>query len=265
VLAPSNLLNTSVLKKGLSTKVFGSKFFTFETIDSTNNCARALAGCWADEGTVVLAEEQTAGKGRQGRSWYTNPQENLTFSVILRPKLPPDALNLLPLLTAVAIAEAIEAETGLRVQCKWPNDILVNGKKASGILIEGSVKGDAVEYVVLGIGINVNQTTFPADIAHRATSLRTETGQPLDRVKLLQAVLRALDSRYRAVMKSGFQSILPEWISRSAMMERQITVSENGNQFSGVVKGLAPDGALIVTSAGTERTLYAGDVTIIGM
>lgn len=264
VLNPSDLLNTSILKKGLSTKVLGSKFFTFETIDSTNNCARALAGCWAQEGTVVLAEEQTAGRGRQGRSWFTNPQENLTFSIILRPKLPPDAINLLPLLSAVAIAEAIEAETGLKPQCKWPNDILINGKKACGILLEGSVKSDSVEYVVLGIGINVNQTVFPNDLAQRATSLCTEAGKSFDRVRLFQAVLRALDDRYRTVMKSGFEGILPEWKSRSAMMERPITVSENGNEFSGVVKGIAPDGALIVASAGTERTLYAGDVTIIG-
>jgi BirA family biotin operon repressor/biotin-[acetyl-CoA-carboxylase] ligase len=265
LLAPSDLLNASVLKRGLSTKIFGSKFFTFETIDSTNNCARALAGCWAEEGTIVLAEEQTAGRGRQGRSWYTNPQENLTFSVILRPKLPPDAINLLPLFAAVAIADAIESETGLAVQCKWPNDIILNGRKAAGILLEGSVKGDAVEFVVLGIGINVNQTIFPVDIAHRATSLRLETGKNLDRVKLLHKVLNALESRYRAVLKSGFNAILPDWTTRSAMLEKEITVSENGTEFSGVVKGLAPDGALIIASDGAERALYAGDVTIIGM
>ncbi|HTO94563.1 MAG TPA: biotin--[acetyl-CoA-carboxylase] ligase, partial [Bacteroidota bacterium] len=213
---------------------------------------------------LVLAEQQTAGKGRLGRSWVANPFENLTFSLILRPVLPPEALNLLPLYAAVAVAEAIEQEAGLAVECKWPNDLLIGGKKAAGILLEGSMKEDGLDYVVLGIGVNVNQSTFPEEIAPRATSIRKEGGKEIDRVKLLREILKALETHYAAIMKKGFHDIIPLWLARSRMMNREISVSQDGNVISGVVRGLSPEGALILESGGAEKTLFAGDVTLLG-
>ena len=260
----SPLLDTAALKKKLNGRKFGSKIFTFETIDSTNNCARALAGCWAEEGTLVYAERQTAGKGRLGRSWLANPYENLTFSLILRPILPPEALNLLPLYAAVAVAEAIEHETGLSVECKWPNDLLIGGKKSAGILLEGSLKEDGLDYVVLGIGVNVNQTSFPDDIAPRATSLKVQAGRDIDRILLLRQILKTLESHYTAIMKKGFHNLLPLWLSRTTMVNKEISVTQDGTVISGIVKGLSPEGALILDAGGTEKTLFAGDVTILG-
>ncbi len=260
----SSLLDTAALKKKLNGRKFGSKIFTFETIDSTNTCARALAGCWAEEGTLVFAERQTAGKGRLGRSWIANPYENLTFSLILRPTLPPEALNLLPLYAAVAVAEAIEHETGLSVECKWPNDILIGGKKSAGILLEGSLKEEGLDYVVLGIGINVNQTSFPDDIAPRATSLKVQAGRDIDRILLLRQILRTLEIHYTAIMKKGFQNLIPLWLSRTTMLNKEISVAHDGTVLSGIVKGLSPEGALILDAGGTEKTLFAGDVTILG-
>lgn len=259
-----SLLDAAALKKNLNGRKFGSKVFAFETIDSTNNCARALAGCWAEEGTLVFAEKQTAGKGRLGRSWVANPYENLTFSVILRPTLPPEALNLLPLYAAVAVAEAIEHETGLSVECKWPNDLLIGGKKSAGILLEGSLKEDGLDYVVLGIGVNVNQSSFPDDISPRATSLKIQAGKDVDRVRLLREILRTLETHYSSIMKKGFSNLIPLWLSRTTMLNREISVTQDGTVISGTVKGLSPEGALILDAGGTERTLFAGDVAILG-
>jgi BirA family biotin operon repressor/biotin-[acetyl-CoA-carboxylase] ligase len=259
------LLDTAALKKGLHTKKFGQKIFSFKTIDSTNNCARALAGCWAEEGTLVVAEEQTEGRGRLGRAWLASPNENLTFSLILRPELPAEALNLLPLYAAVAVAEAVEKSTGIAVECKWPNDLLIQNKKVAGILLEGSLKEDAVEYVVIGIGLNVNQMIFPSDFAGRATSLRLASGAEIDRAGLLRSILRSLESHYLTIMKRGFSVILPLWLSRTRMINKNITVTQDGATLSGVVTGLSPEGALILKTNGTEKTLYAGDVSIVDM
>ena len=260
----SPLLDTAALKKKLNGRKFGSKIFSFETIDSTNNCARALAGCWAEEGTLVLAEMQTAGKGRLGRTWVANPFENLTFSIILRPTLPPEALNLLPLYAAVGVAEAIEHETGLSVECKWPNDLLIGGMKTAGILLEGSLKEEGLDYVVLGIGINVNQTSFPEDLSRRATSLKVQAGREIDRIRLLREILKTLEIHYTAIMKNGFHNILPLWLSRTTMLNKEISVTQDGTVISGIVKGLSPEGALILDASGTEKTLFAGDVILLG-
>jgi len=258
------MLTAQMLRKGLKTRRFGSKVFCFEVIDSTNACARALASCWADEGTVIVAEQQTAGRGRMGRTWVANPFENLTFSVILRPDTPAEGINLLPLYAGVAVAEAIERATGLSVVCKWPNDLLVNDKKVAGILIEGSLKESSVEYVVIGIGINVNQREFPPEISSTATSLIIEGGKEYSREDLFREVMRSMEAHYKGLTSHGFQRIIPKWIDRSAMIGRRISVNQNGSILTGTVKGVNEQGALLLDVDGTQTTLHAGDVTILG-
>ncbi len=259
------MLAEQVLRKGLRTRVFGTKIFAFDSIDSTNNCAKAVAGCGAIEGTVVIAENQTDGKGRHGRLWQANPNENLMFSLVLRPKLSPEALNLLPLCVAVGVAEAIERQTGLKVECKWPNDLLINKKKVAGILIEGSVKKGIVEHVVVGIGINVNQQAFGNELINKATSLRLESGKELDRPGLFKEVLHSLEKTYHTSAGTAFQSIVPQWLSHTTMINKNISVSLQGNVISGVVKGLSAEGGLILQSNGDEKTVFAGDVTVLGV
>ncbi|MFN0156807.1 MAG: biotin--[acetyl-CoA-carboxylase] ligase [Bacteroidota bacterium] len=259
------MLAEQALRKGLRTRAFGSKIFVFDTIDSTNNCAKAVAGCGAAEGTVVIAEQQTEGKGRHGRLWQANPNENLMFSLVLRPKLTPEGLNLLPLYVAVGVAEAIERQTGLKVECKWPNDLLINKKKVAGILIEGSIKKGLVEHVVVGIGINVNQQMFGNDLAHKATSLRLESGKELDRTSIFKEVLLSLEKTYQSSAGTAFQSIVPHWLLHTTMINKNISVSLQGNIISGIVKGLSPEGGLILQSNGDEKTVFAGDVTVLGM
>ncbi len=251
------------LRKGLKTRVFGNKIYTFDSIDSTNNCAKAVAGIGAAEGTVVITEEQTAGKGRLGRPWQANPNENLMFSLVLRPRVSADSLNLLPLYVAVAVAQAIEAVTGLNVDCKWPNDILYKGKKVAGILIEGSVKQNAVDYVVIGIGVNVNQVRFDGELSTKASSLRMEARKEIDRAVLFREILKGLESDYMSFQTSGFQSVVPQWLARSSMVNRTISISQQGNTISGVVKGLSADGGLVLQTNGAEKTVFAGDVTVL--
>ena len=258
------MYSEQVLREGLKTKRFGRKIYTFDTIDSTNNCARALAGCWAEEGTVIIAEEQTAGRGRLGRPWLANPNENLTFSIILRPALLPDQLNIIPLYVAVAVTQAVERVSGLKVECKWPNDLLIKGRKFGGILIEGSVKQNAVEYVVVGIGINVNQERFAGDLAKTATSLRLQKGAQIDRKRLFGEILNSMESHYATASNSHFQSILPLWRSYTSMIDKKISVMEHGAMVSGVVRGFTPEGGLVMETEGKERTLFAGDVTVVG-
>ena len=180
------MFSEQILRKGLKTRVFGNKIYTFDSVDSTNNCARAVAACGAAEGTIIITEHQTAGKGRLGRHWQAEPNQNLMFSLVLRPNVSPESINLLPLYVAVAVSDAIENATGLKVECKWPNDILYNGKKVAGILIEGSIKQNAVEYVVIGIGINVNQMKFDGDLTTKASSLRLECQKEIDRTVLFR-------------------------------------------------------------------------------
>jgi len=259
------MFTVQALREGLKARVFGGTIYTFETIDSTSNCARALAGCFAPEGTVVISEEQTAGKGRLGRTWLANPRENLTFSIILRPALPPEAVNLLPLYVAVSVAQVCQQVARTKIECKWPNDLMVNGKKFGGILLEGSVKQNELEYVVVGIGLNVNQTSFSPELQQKATSLRLASGKEINREMLFREILLRLETDYQTVKTSGFQSILPSWLSFSSMNGKQISVEQNGSVFSGTVKGLSPDGGLILQTNGAEKTLFAGDVTIVGL
>ena len=252
------------LRRGLKAKVFGNKIYTFQTIDSTNNCIKALANVGANEGVVVFAEQQTAGRGRMGRSWLSQPEENLTFSVLLRPRIPVEAINLLPLYVAIAVAQAIENLTGLHVECKWPNDLLIEKKKVAGILIEGSMRQNQLDYVVIGLGVNVNQLQFGNGLLQKATSLRLETGREFDRARLLREILHSLETHYVQAAENEFKSVVPFWMSRTSMINKSIVVSQGGDVIAVIVKGLSSEGGLILQTNGKTQTMFAGDVTILG-
>ncbi len=258
------MLSEREIRRGLKTKSFGNKIYTFDTIDSTNNCARALANVGAPEGIVVFSEEQTAGRGRLGRTWVSKPAENLMFSLLLRPQIPPESLNLLPLYVGVAVAQAIEKATNLKVECKWPNDLLINNHKVAGILIESALSKSKVDFVVIGVGINVNQREFPPDLMQKATSLSLETKKQVDRAQLFREILAVLEQHYAKSSATGFQSVVPFWQERSTIINKPITVSQSGTVVSGIVKGLSKEGGLVLRVNGSEKTLFAGDVTILG-
>ncbi len=256
------MINVSHLNKGLKTRSFGRKVYSFGSIDSTNNCARTMANAWAPEGTLVVAEFQTEGKGRLGRSWNSNAEQNLTFSIVLRPGVTSEVLNLLPLLAGVAVAEAIREVSGQEVECKWPNDLLIGGRKVCGILMEGALRENGLEFVVAGFGINVNQMEFPQEIAGRATSLRLTCGREFNREDLLRSVLQHFERLYRAGREEQFVSIPRLWAEHTRMLGKPLEVRSNESTLSGIAVRIAPDGGLVVDTGGSEQTIYAGDVTI---
>jgi BirA family biotin operon repressor/biotin-[acetyl-CoA-carboxylase] ligase len=256
------MINVRQLSKGLKTRSFGRKVYAFDSIDSTNTCARTMANAWAPEGTLVIAEFQTAGRGRLGRPWNSNADQNLTFSVVLRPGKETESMNLLPLLAGIAVANAIREVTGQEPECKWPNDILINGKKVCGILLEGALSDNGVDFVVAGIGMNVNQTEFPADLSASATSLRLICGREFNREEVLRTVLRHFEQLYQAEREEHFSSIPRLWVARSRMIGKTLEIHSNETTLAGTALRIAPDGGLVIATGSGEQTVYAGDVTV---
>ncbi len=197
-----------------------------------------------------------------GRSWVSSAEESLTFSVVLRPGIGAEALNLLPLLAGVAVAEAIREVAGVDVECKWPNDLLIGGKKVCGILLEGALRDDGLEFVVAGFGINVNQSEFPQELSGKATSLRLMCGREFRREDLLRAVLQHFERLYRSGRNDQFASIPRLWAAHSRMLGKPLEVQSNESTLAGVALRIAPDGGLVISTGAGEQTLYAGDVTV---
>jgi len=256
------MLSTEELQQGLQTRIFGKKVFSFDAIDSTNTCAKTLAIAGMEEGTVVIAEYQTAGRGRFGKLWQAESGSNLLFSLIIRPTLDNKKVGLLPLFAVAGVALAIESITGLHCECKWPNDLLLNGKKCCGILMESAFQNNSLDYAVIGIGLNVNQKSFSKDLEDRATSLNIECGKEFDSVYVFRQIMTSLESLYMEVRIGNFDTTLKRWKSRIAMFGKQITLTQANKETRGHVIALAADGGLILETTEGQLTFYAGDVTI---
>jgi len=251
------------LSQGLETAIVGKKFFVFDTIDSTNACARTLGDAGTAEGAVVVADFQTSGRGRLGRTWIAEPGENLLLSVLLRPRISIANTGLLTLFASVGIARAIERHIGEPVECRWPNDLLLHGKKFCGILLENLFQQSEVSYAIIGAGINVNQRIFPDEISPRGTSLAIETGMSFDRKKVLQTVLSELDTLYPPVQRGDFDAIVPEWIKRCTMFGKPVTVQQHDHTMSGIARRLNHDAGLVIETDTGLQTVYAGDVSVV--
>ncbi|MHB8730438.1 MAG: biotin--[acetyl-CoA-carboxylase] ligase [bacterium] len=244
----------------------GREIRWYDTLASTNELARREAGAGAAEGTVIVAERQTAGKGRLGRVW-ASPPGGLWLSIILRPQLPAAQTPLVGLAASAATAAAIEETTGLHARLKWPNDVLVDGRKAAGLLLEaGPVRRGtpAPAWLVAGIGINVN--VAPEDLPPRprypATSLAAALGRPADRGRLLRALLRRLNRDYDALRAHGAEGILAQYRARSETLGRTVQVSTASETIEGLAYDVDGMGALLLrTPGGVERRIVAGDVT----
>jgi BirA family biotin operon repressor/biotin-[acetyl-CoA-carboxylase] ligase len=251
------------LTRGLDSRVIGSKFFLFDSVDSTNACAKTLADAGIEEGAVVLTDFQTAGRGRNGRSWNSEAGQNLLFSVVLRPEFPRDQATFLTFYSAISIVRALEPELKTPLECKWPNDVLLNGKKFCGILLENSFQQDKLAYSVIGIGLNVNQKEFGEDLRDRATSLFFEQKKEFDRKRLFQKILLEMDKLYASVRAGDFHAVMEDWSKHCTMFGKTVKVIKSDETLSGTAVGLSPEGGLVVeTSTGTS-TVYAGDVSIL--
>lgn len=240
------------------------KTIKLDGIPSTQDYAKHLAEDGAPEGTVVTAKTQERGRGRLGRRWLS-PEGGLWFSVILRPKNRPSEITGLTLLAAVSITEAINAVCSIKAGIKWPNDILIEGKKVGGILTELTSETNQVKYVILGVGVNVNLdvSVFPHDLLMPATSLQQETGTEVNLDELLNACLRNIDKDYE-VFRDDFADILSRWKTLSVIIGKRVVVSQPGRVLSGVATDVDKDGALLVAADdGVSHLVHAGDLSII--
>jgi BirA family biotin operon repressor/biotin-[acetyl-CoA-carboxylase] ligase len=234
---------------------FGQKVFWYPEITSTNDVAARLAESGASEGTVVAADAQTAGRGRHGRVWVSPPAAGLYVSIVLRPS--PLVSPLLTMAAGVAVAEGIEAATGLSVQVKWPNDVYVTERKLAGILSEAGSSSGGVDYVVVGCGINITPAAYPPDVAARATSIELELGRPVDRGLVLAESLAALAARYEDVRAGRGVNVLEAWRRRASLtFGRPIEWDAAGAARRGVAENVDETGALLVrTERGLERVI----------
>jgi BirA family transcriptional regulator, biotin operon repressor / biotin---[acetyl-CoA-carboxylase] ligase len=261
-----DLLLAQEIRDGLHTTVLGKRdIHRYVSTDSTNNRAKELAAHGAAEGVLVIAEEQARGRGRLERPWFSPGGKNIYASFIMRPSLPPSTASRLVLLVAVTAAEALMETTGLAATVKWPNDILVGGRKMGGILLEMSVEMDAIDYIVIGLGINVNSTAeqFPQDIRKKTTSVLRETGKPFSRVLLLCRFLELFEQGYNALGKSGFESVIIRWKALTDIVGKQATIRTINGTYKGVITDMDHEGFLIIRDErGSETRLFSGDITI---
>jgi BirA family biotin operon repressor/biotin-[acetyl-CoA-carboxylase] ligase len=248
----------------LGTHDLGQTLHYYDEIDSTNDRAKELAEDGAAHGEVVVAELQRAGRGRRGRSWSSPAGRNLYLSVILRPEMPPTQAPELTLVAALAVCDALR-EAGVAAGIKWPNDVLVGGRKIAGILTELSAEPDHVHWVVLGIGVNLNarREDFPVELRDDATSVLVERGQPAPRALFAAALLATLERWLDVHAEQGFDAIRDAWRTRSVTLGREVRVRMGDRDVDGVAEELDPSGALLVrTSTGMERVL-SGDVLLL--
>jgi BirA family biotin operon repressor/biotin-[acetyl-CoA-carboxylase] ligase len=262
---PDALIADDLLARLGKTKIIGRDIRVFEQTTSTNDVIEKLARDGVKEGVVVFAESQTKGRGRLGRKWISPAHKGLWFSILLRPDLRPQEATQLTVASATALRRAIESETGLKPEIKWPNDILIGGKKAAGILTELNAELDKVRYVILGIGMDVNLDAgeFPADLKKTATSLKIETGETVSRAELAVAILRELDFDYARIGGRKFPAVADEWESGCATIGKNVTVHIGDRKIRGRAESLDDDGALLVRSEhGHLERITGGDVIL---
>ena len=256
-------LSAERIREGLSTKVVGRELVYLPETGSTQDEARRLARAGAGDGLLVIADHQTSGRGRLQRQWVAPPGSSLLMSLLFRPALRPFQAQRLTMICGLAACDAVECQTGLQVALKWPNDVVIGGAKAGGILTEIEVMGDRLAYGIVGIGLNValDLPQLPKDLLMPATSLSAEAGRPVPRLPLLRDFLQAADKRYLS-LKAGHSPHI-EWSQRLATLGQRVTVSGSGDVIEGVAEGVDSDGALLVRrEGGGLETVLAGDVTL---
>jgi len=261
-----DVLDEAAIWRHLTTRTIGRRLVCLPVTASTNDDATRFARSGEPEGTVVIADAQTAGRGRLGRSWVSVRGLNLYLSIILRPRIVPAAAPHLSLLAGLAVAAAMESEQ-LRPRIKWPNDVLLDGRKACGILTELEAEADRVGFVIVGIGVNVNSTLahFPPELHEKATSLYLASGRRIERAHLVARLLDGVESRYERFLAGGFGVLADEWNARSALTGRAVTVSGAASEtVSGTCEGIDADGALLLVRGGRRVRVLAGDVTVLG-
>ena len=260
-------LSMERLRSSIQTSTLGQQIVRFEETDSTNIQADRLAKEGAPHGTLVVAEMQTAGRGRRGRSWQQEPGTMIAMSLILRPEIAPDEASMLTLVAAHSIAVTIEIMTEVSAFIKWPNDIVINGKKTVGILTEMCLEQGRIGHIIVGIGINVGTKAFPEELREIATSLYLETGKPIERCELIGAFLEQFEKDYELFLeKRNLSGILPGYNARLINQGREVKILDVAGEYTGISRGVTKTGELLVEREdGRLETVYAGEVSVRGL
>lgn len=260
---PDLILPPAILV-GLKSSAMGRRIFAYKSIGSTNDSAKRLAEADSPEGTMVIAEKQTKGRGRLGRSWQSPQNKGLYFSLILRPRVAVGNMPALSLVAALSVCMVIEKLTDLEPRIKWPNDCLIGGRKVAGILIDISAELGRISYAVLGVGLNLNMTVrdFSSEIRKKATSLSMETGEKFSRNGILREFLVEFEKSYRKFGRYGLSSIASELVKRSSVIGKRIGFKLDGKKFTGIALGYDESGGLRVKTREGVKVLTAGEVTL---
>lgn len=260
-----DLLSAEKLKGIRITKWAGTEIFCYPVLDSTNTKAKQLAEEGYPAGTLVVAEKQDAGRGRRGRNWESVEGAGIFMTLLLKPEINPNNASMLTLVAALAVSGAITKCTGRPAGIKWPNDIVMNGKKVCGILTEMSAQVDYINHVVVGIGINVHNEGFPEEISHMATSLYLETGKHYERAVLIEEVLEQFEKYYEVFLETeDLTGLVKEYNSHLVNMRQHVRVLDPKEPFEGRAMGITPRGELIVDTWESRRLVSAGEVSVRG-
>jgi BirA family biotin operon repressor/biotin-[acetyl-CoA-carboxylase] ligase len=261
--SPSLLLPLEI-KNGLKTEFIGHSIHWEYEVSSTNTLALQLAEKGAPEGTVVVSECQKQGRGRMGRTWLSQSEIGIYLSLILRPNFVPMKAPSITFMSAIAVVEALERSLGIKATIKWPNDVMIGRKKVSGILTELKAEMECIHYVIVGIGINVNNTKFPEAFQDKVTSLSLELKENVSRVKVVQALLQALERWYLITLEDDRNRTFTRWQELSCTLDNRVEVNVGDEVLKGVATRLGPDGSLCLKlDSGVEKQILAGDVTMV--
>jgi len=261
-----DILAPQLLRRDMGGTAFGKRIHHFFKVDSTNEAAMRLGHEDEPHGAIVVAEEQSGGRGRAGRAWHSEKSAGIYLTVLLRPAIPPMQASLMTLLAGLAVHDAVEEHCGLAVDIRWPNDLLAGGKKFCGILTEMHAEPDRVRFVIIGIGLNVNHSKFPDALSAIATSLRAETGKVISRLEIATKLLRQLDRYYNQFVAQGGAAMIARFEEVSSFARgKRVRIAAPGETYTGVTAGLEPNGMLRVTRDGTGKTeaVISGDVTAL--
>jgi BirA family biotin operon repressor/biotin-[acetyl-CoA-carboxylase] ligase len=260
-----DILSPEEIKRDLKTKILGQEIVYYKEVESTNYLAEKEARKGAREGTIIIAKEQAGGKGRLGRDYFC-PQGGIWFSIILRPDIKPNFASQLNFVAAVALANTIDKVTELNPGIKWPNDILINGRKVSGILTEMNAEIDQVNYIIIGLGINLNidLAELPDELLQKATSIKEELGRELSKKDFFISLLKELELGYMKFQKAGgFREVLKEWKQHNITLGKELRINNMKERFKGKAIDIDEQGALVVKlSDGTIKKVVSGDVTL---
>lgn len=261
-----DFLNVEAIKNHLNTELIGREIIVLDSVGSTNDYIKELGNNGCREGVVVTTREQTQGKGRLGRTWLSKRDENIAFSIILRPKVSPGGIVTVTHLAGLAMCKALRETTGLDCKIKWPNDIVVGSKKLVGILTEMTAEFDAIEYIVIGIGINIDQVVFPEEIEYKSTSILLETGRHYDKNRLLAKFLDRLEGELLRNDLRMSQTALSEYKDLCATIGKSVTFTRGSRKINGMAVGVSENGELkVMLSDGSICNVYFGEVTVQGI